>query len=223
MLGVMRIMRGARGGRRPQSERSLTSRTRILDAAVHCLVEDGYARTNTLSIQTRAAVSRGRLLHQFHSKDELLVAAAHHVFESLLLEPDGVERVLPPGASDPAVRIDAVIDLLWATYQHPSFWAATELWVAARTAPTLADVVRPAERRLGRVVRDQMDDLFGDELAAHPLYPSLRTLLFTSMRGVVLTYAFDRRDPAAEPALAAWKLLARSVLLGERALPGGPV
>jgi AcrR family transcriptional regulator len=216
MLEVMSTSPGASTGRRPQAERSQESRNRILDAAVACLVEEGYARTNTLTIQARAGVSRGRLLHQFPSKDELLVAAAHHVFSTQLAEPEDVEGLLPPGISGRA-RIDLVIDGLWKTFLQTSFWAATELWIAARTEPALAEVIRPAERRLGRAIWARMDALFGPELAARPLYPTLRNVLFTSMRGVALTYAFDRRDPQAEPALAGWKRLA-----GELLLDGGP-
>lgn len=200
-------------GRRPQAERSRLSRNRILDAAVTCLLEDGYAHTTTLTIQARAGVSRGRLLHQFPSKDELLVAAAHHVFSAELAAPSDVGGRLA-GVRTPGERIDAVIDLLWRTFHVPHFWAATELWVAARTEPSLAEVVRPAERRLGRAIWARMDALFGAELAAHPLYPALRPVLFTSMRGVALSYSFDPRGPGSEPALAHWKQLARQVLLG---------
>jgi AcrR family transcriptional regulator len=202
--------------RRPQAERSQESRHRILDAAVACLLEDGYARTNTLSIQTRAGVSRGRLLHQFPSKDELLVAAAHHVFTADLAVPLDVGHVLAD-VRTPGERIDVVVELLWRTFHVPHFWAATELWVAARTQPSLADVVRPAERRLGRAIWARMDALFGAELTGRPLYPVVRPVLFTSMRGVVLSYSFDPRDPGTEPMLAHWKCLARESLL-----PGEP-
>ena len=59
--------------------RTATSRARILDAAVACLVESGYSGATTLQIQARAGVSRGRLLHHFPSRDELLVAASRHL------------------------------------------------------------------------------------------------------------------------------------------------
>lgn len=201
---------GPRVGRRPQAERSLASRHRILDAAVACLLAEGYARTNTLTIQGRAGVSRGRLLHQFPSKDELLVAAAHHVFTAGVLTDAGEEL---PDALTPGDRIDAVIELLWRSFTQPQFWAATELWVAARTEPSLAEVVRPAERRLGRAIWARMDALFGPEIVVNPMYPALRQMIFTSMRGVMLSYSFDPRDPRTEPALANWKQLARCVLL----------
>jgi AcrR family transcriptional regulator len=196
--------------RRPQAERSQETRNRILEATVALLVEEGYARTNTLAIQARAGVSRGRLLHQFPSKEELLVAAAHHVCTVRLAETRGAGVLLPENPGD---RIDGVIDLLWETFQQAYFWAATELWVAARTEPALAEVINPAERRLGRAIWKTMDELFGPELAAHPMYPVIRTTLFTSMRGVALTYTFDQRDPETEPMLNSWKTLVKSVLL----------
>ncbi|WP_205751850.1 TetR/AcrR family transcriptional regulator [Cryptosporangium phraense] len=194
--------------RRPQAERSQETRLRILDAAVELLIEGGYARANTLAIQAKAGVSRGRLLHQFPSKEELLVAAAHHVLS--LRREQGGERALPV---DPAERIDAVVEGLWRSFNEPQFWAATELWVASRTEPALADVIRPAERRLGREIWASLDGMFGPELAAHPLYPVVRNTLFTSMRGVALAYAFDERDPTTEPSLRGWKQLAKEILL----------
>jgi AcrR family transcriptional regulator len=214
MLVAMSTVPGPAPGRRPQAERSQESRDRILDAAMTCLVEEGYAGTNTLTIQARAGMSRGRLLHQFPSRDELLVAAAHHVFDVQLAEPGVVEGLLPEVCGDLGARIDAVVELLWATFHQRAFWAATELWVAARTEPALADVVRPAERRLGRAIWARMDALFGPQLAGHPMYPVVRNVLFTSMRGVALTYSFDRRDAVAEPSIAGWQRLARTLLLG---------
>jgi AcrR family transcriptional regulator len=45
-----------------QVQRRADSRALILDAAVQCLVEDGYRSTTTVAIQARAGVSRERLL-----------------------------------------------------------------------------------------------------------------------------------------------------------------
>jgi AcrR family transcriptional regulator len=201
------------GERRVQAARAQASRAHILDATVRCLLRDGYARTSTISIQAEAGVSRGRMLHQFPSKDELLVAAAHHIFTAALDVPVDAETARQLSEADsPGDRIGVVVDYLWATFQQPSFWAATELWVAARTEPSLAEAICPAERRLGRAIWARMDDLFGPDLRAHPLYVPLRPMLFTSMRGVALSYAFDSREPWAEPMLAHWKELTRHTL-----------
>lgn len=200
--------------RRPQAERSQETRDRILSAAVECLVEKGYAGTNTLSIQARAQVSRGRLLHQFPSKDELLVAAAHHVSAQRLVETLETADTLPSAVENPAARLDAVISMTWSTFDRSYFWAATELWLAARTSPELATEMLPAERKLGAAIRVTLDTLYGPQLAAHPLYPTVRDVVFTSMRGVAMTYAFDAREPTTEPSLKSWRLLASAILLG---------
>ncbi|WP_328474964.1 TetR/AcrR family transcriptional regulator [Actinoplanes sp. NBC_00393] len=197
------------------SSRADRTRSLILDAAVTCLLRDGYARTSTISIQAEAGMSRGRMLHQFPSKEELLVAAAHHIFAAQLEQPvPGPLQDRITEASGPGERIAVVVDVLWATYQEPSFWAATELWVAARTEPALAAAIRPAEKRLGRAIWQRMDHLFGPDLAGRPLYLPIRPVLFTSMRGTALSYAFDARDPASEPLLEHWKEIARHALLG---------
>jgi AcrR family transcriptional regulator len=208
------VMSQTGAGRRAQAERSQESRERILDAAVDCLVRAGYSRTNTASIQAQAEVSRGRLLHQFPSKDELLVAAAHHVSAQRLAETVATADSLPSASRNPGARLDAVVTVTWQTFDRPYFWAATELWLAARTAPQLASAILPGERRLGAVIRTTLDALYGEDLARHPMYPVVRDVIFTSMRGVAMTYAFDQREPATEPSLKLWRSLARTVLAG---------
>src|SRR6478672_9187061 len=103
---------------RTRSERSADSRLLILNAAVACLVQDGYAGASTLAVQARAGVSRGRLLHHFPSRAELLVAATEHLSTTLL--EDARRRAAELMADQPAgpERIDRAIDLMWATFQE---------------------------------------------------------------------------------------------------------
>jgi AcrR family transcriptional regulator len=198
--------------RRSREQRTSDSRTRILDAAVSCLVDSGYAGTTTLTIQNRAGVSRGRLLHHFPSKETLLVAAANHLATSRFAA-DGLSTIdLPDPGEDPGARLDRAVEVMWWTYQQPYFWASVELWTAARTDTALAAALLPAERRLGAAIRQTVDtffEAFGD--SAHVAV--LRETLLTSMRGVALTYGFDPRDPATDPHLEQWKQLARALLL----------
>lgn len=198
--------------RRSREQRTSDSRARILDAAVGCLVESGYAGTTTLTIQNRAGVSRGRLLHHFPSKETLLVAAAQHLATSRFAA-EGLTAVdLPDAAADPGGRLDRAVEVMWWTYQQPYFWASVELWTAARTDKALADALLPAEQRLGAAIRQTVDTIFAD-LAGSEHWAVVRETLLTSMRGVALTYGFDPRDPATDPHLAQWKHLARALLL----------
>ena len=187
-------------GPRTRSERTADSRLLILDAAVACLVEDGYAGASTLAVQARAGVSRGRLLHHFPSRAELLVAAAEHLSTTLLAEVQQRAEALMADQPTGRERVDRAIDLMWATFQEPPFWAAMELWTAARTDPDLRAGLRTEERRLRASIRAVADGIWGPEIAAAPLYAELCELLFTSMRGVALVYAFEDRPGRDRPA-----------------------
>jgi AcrR family transcriptional regulator len=205
---------GARAHLRAQ--RSADSRALILEAAVACLVEDGYAGASTLAVQARAGVSRGRLLHHFPSRAELLVAAAQHLAgTSLVAVQERAQRLMADEPLGPE-RVERAIELLWATFHEPPFWAALELWTAARTDPELRAALRVEEPRLRAAIRAVADGIWGPEIGASPLYGELRELLFTSMRGVALVYAFEDRPAATDPHLALWKRLAA------RMLPAGP-
>src|SRR3954449_10553657 len=205
-------MTAAPAGTRTRSERTADSRLLILDAAVACLVEDGYAGASTLAVQARAGVSRGRLLHHFPSRAELLVAAAGHLSTTLLGDVQASAAAVMADQPAGRERVDRAIELMWATFQEPPFWAAMELWTAARTDPELRAALRTEERRLRTAIQDVGDEIWGPEIAAAPRYAELCELLFTSMRGVAIVYAFENRPPATDPHLALWKGLARTAL-----------
>lgn len=194
----------ARSPRR-RMDRSADSRALILDAAVNCLAEMGYSETTTLAIQARAGVSRGRLLHHFPSRDALLVAAAQHLAMNRLIDGERWGAEFPEtSAGGDRERVVQATQRCWATFDQPYFWAAVELWVACRTRPELRETLRPQEHQLGAAIRQTVAAMYGPKLAAHPNFPAVRDLLFTSMRGVALTYTFDAREHAADRHLPIW-------------------
>ena len=186
----------------PVQQRAWDTRERILAAALACLAEDGYAATTTSRIQERAGVSRGSLLHQFPSRDDLLVAAVHHLADQRAGD------LARPGP----VGLDAAVNELWRTFHGPLFRAAVQLWVAAEHNEQLRTALAPRERELGRRIRSSVAALFGPERAAHPQFGDLAGLLVSSMRGAALTYAFDPRDHRREPSLPTGRRLAHRYL-----------
>ncbi|MFI2478815.1 TetR/AcrR family transcriptional regulator [Nocardia xishanensis] len=195
-------------------QRSMESRQRILDAAVQSLVEDGYAGASTVRIQKLAGVSRGRLLHHFPSRDELLVAAVHHLATVRMAELRSQSADSLTAAYDDPDRIDQAVARMWATFHQPFFWASTELWIAARNNHSLRSALRMSERRLAQSIHNTLDVLFGPVLAARPHYAQTISMLMASMRGAALTYAFDQRRPDRDPHLSQWKEIARALLAG---------
>src|SRR3954451_22962343 len=71
--------------RRSQAERRADSRQRLLDAAIACLAEAGYARTTVAAVLARAGLSNGAMWRHFPTKAALVTAA---VAETGDLAPD---------------------------------------------------------------------------------------------------------------------------------------
>lgn len=193
----------------PVQQRAWDTRERILAAAVNCLAEEGYAATTTSSIQARAGVSRGSLLHQFPARDNLLIAAVQHLADQRTAELERQAWTKPH-------TIEAAVDELWFTFHGALFRASLQLWVAAQHNPDLAAALAPLEHELGRRIRGLVAELFGKERARDSRFGELVTLLVSSMRGVALTYTFEPRDHTRDPNLATWHRLATQLLDDQR-------
>lgn len=120
-------------------------RLRLLEATIDCLVELGWSGTTTTVVSERAGVSRGAQLHHFPSKQALVVAAVEHLSERRRDEMTRAAGELPEQG-----RTRAVLEILSLQFTSPVFFAALELWVAARTDAELRSAVGPLERRIGR-------------------------------------------------------------------------
>jgi AcrR family transcriptional regulator len=157
---------------RPTRPHGLRTRRRILDAAIDCLFELGYAGTTTVMVQARAEVTRGCLLHHFPSRDELLVAAVAHLGEARFAAV--LDQV--KATANEENRIDAAVEAMWDSFQGPLFVAAAELWLAARTHQELRAVLTPSERDLGRRFRAGYGEVFAP-FSRHPRFPEVLDLL----------------------------------------------
>lgn len=140
----------------PQVERTRAMRLRLMEATVDCLVELGWAGTTTTLVSRRAGVSRGAQLHHFPSKQALVVAAVEHLTDRRRDDMRGTVASLPAER-----RTRGVLDILASQFVSPVFFAALELWVAARTDDELRDSVAPLERRIGRETHAYAVELLG--------------------------------------------------------------
>lgn len=120
--------------RGPNAERRAATRAKIMEAAVRCLAEFGYAATSTPLVARLAKVSRGSLLHQFPTKVDLILGVAEYasrargaaVRDNLSPYPDGPDRFLHG------------VDAVWASLQEPAAIALMEITIATRSDPELA-------------------------------------------------------------------------------------
>lgn len=170
----------------------LLTRRRVLDAAIVCLVRDGYAATTTAGVAEVAGVSRGALMHQFQTREELVAAAVEHLAVRRGEELAGRVAGLPAGDG----RVGAVLDLMWETTSGDWYGATLELWTASRTDPVLRGRVDAVERRLGSQVREMIGRLLGGEIASYAGFEERLQFALGVMRGIALLDGFHP-DPAA--------------------------
>ncbi|GAB2694200.1 TetR/AcrR family transcriptional regulator [Kitasatospora kifunensis] len=133
--------------RTPQQDRSRATRRRLLEAAVDCLAELGWAGSTVTVVAERAGVTRGAAQHHFPTREGLFTAAIEHVAaERLAAVRAGTGELPPPGPA----RTEAVVDLIVRLYTGPLFRAALHLWVAAATEQPLRERIIALENRVGR-------------------------------------------------------------------------
>ncbi|MGH3458103.1 TetR/AcrR family transcriptional regulator [Aeromicrobium sp.] len=192
---------GAAPARTPQGERTRAMRLRLLEATVDCLVELGWAGTTTTVVSERAGVSRGAQLHHFPSKQALVVAAVEHLSERRRDDMVAAAADLPDQG-----RTRAVLDVLSAQFVSPVFFAALELWVAARSDAELRSAVGPLERRIGRETHSYALELFGVDESRGDNRALVQATL-DLLRGFGLAASLSDDSRRRDAVLDAWALV----------------
>lgn len=153
-----------------------------MDAAIDCLVEEGYAKTTTRRIAERAGVTPGALRHHFASKAELLGETTRHIAAKTAKEmlAQGI-----PSAPSIQLRHEELLDRMWEMYKGPLFQAALELAVAARTDPELREHRVGAQHETARWIESGAH-ILQPELADGPGFTELIATGQATMRGLAL-------------------------------------
>ncbi|AHD22448.1 TetR family transcriptional regulator [Rhodococcus pyridinivorans SB3094] len=184
----------APNGGRTQAQRTAATRAKLLDAAVDSLVEHGYSGTSTQGIAKRAGVSRGAQLHHFPTKESLVVAAVGHLVDRRLQE---ILETRP----DPEHGFETLMD----AFSGPLFAAALELWVAARTDPSLHEAVIPLERKVSDALRTGCLEIMGDRVSPDHIDLSIEIARGFAVSALMRTPESDREF--RERLLPVWKAL----------------
>jgi AcrR family transcriptional regulator len=143
--------------REPQQDRSRATRQRLIEAAIECLAELGWAGSTVAVVAERAGVSRGAAQHHFRTREDLFAAAVDHVTEVR------TNWIRERSADLPAAhgRTRAVVDMVVRMYTGQVFRAALHLWVAASSDEQLRELVVPLEAHVGREAHKLAVELLG--------------------------------------------------------------
>ena len=124
----------------------ISTRDRILDAAINSFIALGYTNVTTAKVASAAGVSRGAMLHHFPSKTELIKAAVEYLHGKLLeLYANSIEDVTHDLEVDERNRQG--LRGYWEYLSSDLYTAYHELCVAGRTDPELQHILEDSIRR----------------------------------------------------------------------------
>jgi AcrR family transcriptional regulator len=183
-----------------QAQKSAATRRRIVEAAIRCFVDLGYAGTTTIAIAARAGLSRGAMLHHFPSKIDVVRAAVEHLHRKRLKAfRKSLGRHLPGGGD----RVRQALEAYWGHVRHPMFVAFLELAVAARTDRELAAMLLPARQAFELEWRRTAREVFPEWLGHEERFELALDLSRHVLEGLAAD-SMIHRDPAREQRLLAY-------------------
>ncbi|WKK26420.1 TetR/AcrR family transcriptional regulator [Streptomyces olivoreticuli] len=201
----------------PKQDRSRATRQRLLEAAVECLAEHGWAGSTVSVVAERAGVSRGAAQHHFRTREDLFTAAVEYVAEQRLVALRGALAPIQLIAG-PARMYGAVQEIV-GLFTGPLFRAALQLWVAAANEEQLRAQVTDLETRVGREVHRMAVELLG----ADERRPGVRETVqgFLDMaRGLGLANLLTDDSARRERVVAHWEGALRELLERPSSLTG---
>ncbi len=141
--------------------KSRDTRRRIMEAGRDLLAAEGFARFSTGAVAERARLTRPAMLYHFGSRADLLAAVTRFVVRRRIELFEEAVSALPLTESYKGQQFRALATALaWEHLDLPEFWAFTELVMAARTDPELAQIVAPAIAIFDRSRRELTTKVF---------------------------------------------------------------
>ncbi|MFE9845974.1 TetR/AcrR family transcriptional regulator [Streptomyces goshikiensis] len=154
----------------PKQARSRVTRRHLLEAAVSCLAEQGWAGSTVAVVAERAGVSRGAAQYHFPTREDLFTAAVAYVAEE---RSAALRELFHAGPAPRPAVVEALVDL----YTGTLFRAALQLWVAASNEDQLRPQVTELEARVGRETHRIAVELLGADESAPGVRETVQGLL----------------------------------------------
>lgn len=168
---------------------------RVVDAAIACILEEGFYRASSNEIARRAEVTWGVIQYHFGTREALLLA----VLQRAAAELQGYLNT-PIQGDTLAERVNQLGDIVWGYYGRPEFLAYMQVMLNLSHDPTTEGQTLAAMndnqihvgQSLPKLLRDVIGDAVPDD---HPDSTRLGTYLFAALRGM----AIDQGHVAALP------------------------
>jgi AcrR family transcriptional regulator len=199
-----RAATGAAVTRKRRRTRSQATRQEIIDAAIDCFLEIGYARTTTTEIAQMSGYTRGAVQYYFPTTRHVLKASIDYLTKQWLASYTAAAASAPPGTD----AINHSVDLLWKFVNDRLFLAWQELVFASRTDKELRKIIMPAAVKFEQLRRDMGQTLYPEfhDIDVEKFQRNRDTLRFIleGIMSTVITYQKQERIQAQLDWLKEW-------------------
>jgi len=182
---------GASAQRRSQEKRTSQTRAELVDAAVRCINELGYARATTREIARYAQLSPGALQYQFGGKDALMLAVILDMRTRLssALAPSQTALSQLPGD-----RVDMLVEQYWSVVSGAEYQAVMQIMVGAAAGSVFHRAIIGVLAEAEREQDEQWMASFADIGPDPKVVTHTRRVVLATLRGVVLRRLHSDRD-----------------------------
>jgi AcrR family transcriptional regulator len=199
----------------PRDPQDLGTRQKVVEAAIQCILEQGFYRSSSNAIAEAAGLSWGVIQYYFGSRESLMLAVVEEGNRRLL---ECLSRANITGQTMPE-RLDQYFDTLKSYYGEPEYLAFIQALLnlshdprtSAQTLESMTTATRAIEIEIGRLTKQ----LFAGTGVRRT---ALTTFPFNVLRGMALGEEMLRTLPYDTQALSSRfadqrRLLTRAVTL----------
>jgi AcrR family transcriptional regulator len=159
-----------------------STRRRLLDAAVACIVDEGFYRASSNRIARRAGVTWGVIQHHFGTREKLMLEVVREGVDELVTTFEQAEVEGPTAAA----RLESLADVVWSHYCRPEFLASIQIVMNLTRDPATAGATVESINNLGHRMEASWQRLVDQVVPPADQTPGFGRALFFILRGVAV-------------------------------------
>lgn len=161
------------------------SRQRVIDAAIACIIDQGFYRASSNAIAERAGVTWGVIQYHFGTREALMLA----VLEEGTRRLNDIVVTAEITGETVTERVAQYMDILLKYYGSLDYLAFSQVLINLTHDPRTSQQTRETMARIGESVNPELNRLQRKVLAGTGIRrQAVRSLLFHSLRGLALSH-----------------------------------
>ena len=161
------------------------SRQRVIDAAIACIIDQGFYRASSNAIAERAGVTWGVIQYHFGTREALMLA----VLEEGTRRLNHIVVTAEITGETVTERVAQYMDILLKYYGSLDYLAFSQVLINLTHDPRTSQQTRETMARIGESANPELNRLQRKVLAGTGIRrPAVRSLLFHALRGLALSH-----------------------------------